>query len=402
MKKVKIYHTIYFILIILINNSCVEPFDIETITFQSALVIEATITNEFKYQEIKLSKTFRLEDDGPLAESNANVKIVDDAGSIYDFQETSPGNYVSNFEFKAEPNKNYQLFVTRYDGKSYTTQPIQLTNITQIDNIYASRVIDDLGNENLSVFVDSFDPTGNSKYYRYVYEETFKIIAPKWNGYDLVVTSNTAPYTIERVLRTREERVCYKTINSNAIIQTETNGFTEDRVTKFPVRVLSKDNAIISHRYSILVKQYVQSLDAFTFYKTLANLSGSESLFSQNQPGFFNGNVFSIDDPNEMVVGFFELSSVSSQRFYFNYQDLFPNEPLPPNFVECETFAPENMPYGGDPSYLVNLILSGAVKYFGLNLNPDYSNPGPYLMVIPECGDCTRLGTNVKPDFWVE
>ena len=306
------------------------------------------------------------------------------------------------FEFKAEPNKNYQLLVTRYDGRSYTTQPTQLTNTSQIDNIYASRVIDDLGNENLSIFVDSFDPSSNSKYYRYVYEETYKIIAPKWNEYDLVVTSNPPNYTIGKVPRTREERVCYKTINSNSIIQTETNGFTEDRVTKFPVRVLSKDNTIISHRYSILVKQYVQSLDAFTFYKTLANLSGSENLFSQNQPGFFNGNVFSVDDPNEMVVGFFELSSVSSQRFYFNYQDFFPNEPLPPYFDKCETFAPDNAVWAADPSHLVNLILSGAVKYYGENLNPDYTNPGPYLMVIPECGDCTRLGTNVKPDFWVE
>lgn len=402
MKKVKIYHTIYFIIIVLINNSCVEPFDIETITFESALVIEATITNEFKYQEINLSQTFRLEDDGPLAESNASVKIIDDAGNINDFQETSPGKYVSVYEFKAEPTKKYQLLVTRNNGKSYTTQPMQLTNISQIDNIYASRIIDDFGNENIIIFVDSFDPSGSSKYYRYAYEETFKIIAPKWSEYDLVVTSNASPYTIGRVRRTREERVCYKTINSNSIIQTETNGFTEDRVSKFPVRVLSKDNTIISHRYSILVKQYVQSLDAFTFYKTLANLSGSESLFSQNQPGFFNGNVFSVEDPNEMVVGFFELSSVSSQRFYFNYQDFFPNEPLPPNFTECETFAPDNASYGGDPSHLFNLVLSGAVKYYGENLNPDYTNPGPYLMVIPECGDCTRLGTNVKPDFWVE
>ena len=97
MKTVKIYHTIYFIIIVLLNNSCVEPFDIETITFESALVIEATITNEFKYQEINLSQTFRLEDDGPLAESNASVKIVDDNGNIYNFQESSPGKYVSIF-----------------------------------------------------------------------------------------------------------------------------------------------------------------------------------------------------------------------------------------------------------------------------------------------------------------
>lgn len=403
MKKVKIYHIIFLTIIALIANSCIEPFDIKTTTFESALVIEATITNEFKYQEINLSKTFQLEDNGPLAESGANVKIVDDGQNVYNFREISPGKYVSYNEFKALPNKNYQLLIITSEGKSYSTLPTPLTNSTQIDNLYASREIDELGFEGISIFVDSFDPTGNSKYYRYEYEETYKIIAPKWSEYDLVVTSNGPPYGVEKVRRTKEERVCYNTLYSNSIIQNETIGFSEDRVFKFPVRILSKDNAIISHRYSILVKQYVQSLDAFTFYKTLNKLSGSESLFSQNQPGFFNGNAFSLDDPNEKVIGFFEVSSVSTKRMFFNFIDLFPGEPLPPYFTKCEPYAPSNTRYANDPSDLYYLVKSGAVKYYMANLTPTpNSDEGPHLVVSPECGDCTKLGTNVMPDFWVD
>ena len=26
----------------------------------------------------------------------------------------------------------------------------------------------------------------------------------------------------------------------------------------------------------------------------------------------------------------------------------------------------------------------------------------PYIMVFPECGDCTFLGENEPPDFWIE
>ncbi len=401
MKKVKIYDAIIFSIIVLFTNSCVEPFDIKTTTFESALVIEATITNEFKFQEINLSRTFPLENEGPLTESNANVKIIDDAQNTYIFQETSPGEYVSNHEFKALPNNSYQLFITTSEGKSYSSQPAQLTNSSQIDNIYASKEKDDLGLENISIFVDSFDPTGNSKYYRYEYEETYKIIAPFWSKYDLVVTY-VPRYGVERVLRTKEEQTCYKTVYSNAIIQTETNRFLEDRVSKFAVRVLQSDNTIISHRYSILVKQYIQSPEAFTFYKTLNKFSGSESLFSQNQPGFFNGNVFSTDNASEKVVGFFEISSVSSKRMFFNYRDFFPVEPLPPYFTECEPAAPSNASYGGDPSLLFGLVQRGEVKYYDENGAPDFTMPGPFLVVIPECGDCTLFGTNVAPDFWLE
>ncbi len=45
----------YFIWLLIIGfftNSCVESFDIKSITFESALVVEATITNELKHQEI--------------------------------------------------------------------------------------------------------------------------------------------------------------------------------------------------------------------------------------------------------------------------------------------------------------------------------------------------------------
>ena len=39
---------------------CTEPYVLQTSNFEEALVIEATLTNEFKKQQIKLSKTYRL------------------------------------------------------------------------------------------------------------------------------------------------------------------------------------------------------------------------------------------------------------------------------------------------------------------------------------------------------
>jgi len=42
-----------------ITNSCIEPFEFETIDFEDTLVIEATITNELKYHEINLTRTFK-------------------------------------------------------------------------------------------------------------------------------------------------------------------------------------------------------------------------------------------------------------------------------------------------------------------------------------------------------
>ena len=52
----------YFLM--LLQLGCTEPFLIETIDFESVLVVEGTLTDELKRQEVKLSGTIGLEDFG--------------------------------------------------------------------------------------------------------------------------------------------------------------------------------------------------------------------------------------------------------------------------------------------------------------------------------------------------
>lgn len=402
MKRIK-HHIVSLIFLSLIINSCVEPINIETTTFDNAIVIEALITNELKQHEINLTRTYRLEENGPTEESNADVKIIDDAQNVYTFVESSPGKYVSTTAFAATPNNTYQLFITTSSGDSYTSKPNSLTSETEIESLNAVAETNENGTLGVSVNVNSFDPSGNSRYYRYEYEETYKIIAPRWSPLNSVVINQDSVSTEERA---REEKTCYNTLFSSDIIQTQTSGFSEDRVTQKQVRFLAVDDFIISHRYSILVKQYVQSLEAFSYFKILKELSGSESLLSQNQPGFVNGNIVSVNNPNEKVIGFFDVSSVSSKRLFFNFRDIFPSNltPSPPYFIDCKLFAPR---LDDTSNELINVIQSGSLKFYLLNSccpeePPIIPDGGPHVMVIPECGDCTTIGTNVVPDFWTE
>ncbi len=400
MKSRTTYYFICFIATGSLATSCVESFEIKTDVFESAIVIEAIITNEFKYQEIYLSRTFKFEEEASF-ENNAEVKIVDSSKNTFVFTENSPGKYISTVKFGAQLDAEYQLFITTSSGKSYTSKPVQLPSIVPIDNIQAVREKSDLGVDRVGILVDSFDPSGKSRNYRYEYEETYKIIAPYWSPQYLKIVNDTvSPPEIGILPKTWEDQICYKTVVSNTIIQTQTNNLTEDRVSKFPVRFLPRDNFIISHRYSILVKQYVQSPEAYTYYETLNSLASSESLFSQTQPGFINGNVVSKDNPDEKVLGFFDVSSVSSKRIFFNFSDLFPNESLPPFIAECDLYAPpETAPVGKLP--LAAIIRDGTRTFWNINGNPE-KGAGPYFMVPVICGDCRLLGSIEAPSFWTE
>ena len=308
---------------IILLASCVEPFEPETINFESALVVEATITDEIKNQAIFLSRTYEFEDDGADPETNARVIVNDDQGGVFEFTESSPGVYESNSAFRAVNGRSYQLSITTNDGRTYSSLTTQLPSNTQLDSIYAERIINNDGEEGIGIFADSFDPSANAQNYRYTYEETFRVIAPKWTPEDLIGDPEGGCGLLV-VPRETEERVCYRTENSSDIIQIDTNGFNEDRVSRFLVRFISREDYIISHRYTILVRQLIQSNASFSFYDTLKEFSGSQSLFTETQVGFLNGNISSDMDDSEKVLGYFDVSTVDEIRIFFDYEDFFP------------------------------------------------------------------------------
>jgi hypothetical protein len=402
--------------ILLSAISCVDEIPLETDSFESVLVIEATITNENKQQEILLSRSFMF-DSISVQESGATVKVIDDAMNTFTFLETEPGVYKSQSPFAALPNRNYNLSVVA-SGSEYGSSEMQLTQPTTIDNLYFERDFNENGIEGVSVYIDSYDPTGNSKFYRHEYEETYKIIAPLYSPEELISNGVVFPilpanqpnfnsiqelmdFLVTIQLRPEQEQICYNTIASNTIIVTNTNDLLEDRLDKYRVHFVGRDNSEIMYRYSILVRQFVQSLEAHAFYETLKSQSISESVFSETQPGFLQGNVFSENDATQKVIGFFEVTSFDSKRVFFNYADLFLDEDLPPYYVVCDDFFKPDIltvdPLSGiwTGSPLVQAINDG-FQYF------DSEGDLPYRLVLNVCGDCTNLGSNTVPDFWEE
>lgn len=372
-------------------GSCIEPFDAKFEDFESVLVVEATITDKLGQQQIFLTRTFEFDDDGPSPEANANVSVAG-GGNVFVFQETTPGLYISTQTFAAQPGTDYQLSIDTQNGRSYSSEQMRLTQATQIDDLRAERISNNLGEDGAAIFVDSFDSTGNSVNYLYQYEETYKIIAPDWAPLDYVIRNQEGVDMLELIPRSLDERICYATDVSNSIILANTTNLSEDRVSNYMVRFMDSNNYILSHRYSILVKQFVLSNAAYTFYERLNQFSENESLFSENQPGFLEGNISS-EDTREKVLGFFSVSSVSEKRIFFNYDDLFPDERLPEYVNPCRPV--------GVGTGLLEQVRADVVKYFGTIVN-NITGEVETAVVPRVCGDCTVLGSSEIPEFWIE
>jgi len=374
--------------------SCTEPYALQSNTYESALVVEAVLTNEAKQHEVKLTKTYRLEENENEVETGAVVKIYGDDGSVQDFEEID-GIYKSTNIFQAIAGVKYKLTIETSNGNNYVSNLETLTTVTPLEEITASAVTNN-GVRGVEIAANSYDPLNTSKYYRYTYEETYKVIVPRWSPNKLTFTSDN-----EIIISLRDDpetRTCYTTNKSNNIILASTIEMTEDRVTNFPVKFIPQNNYSIANRYSILVKQYVESFNSYNFYRILKSFSNSGNVLSQIQPGFIYGNIQCTNNPNEKVIGIFNVASVSSKRIFFNYEEIFPGELFPDYLDTCDIKEFDSSCFG--PSCAANGFYSLKSNYMSGKLVYYASEGVIFKMVKPVCGDCTTFSSNVIPAFW--
>jgi hypothetical protein len=399
MKKNK-YILLTLISLLFLSLSCREEIALETEAFESVLVIEATITNEIKYQEVNLSRTYFLEASEQLLENNATVYIEDNIQNIYTFTQNQDGVYVSDIEFKAQTELIYTLHVTTSIGENYKSNPTILTPEASISNLYAELV----NGEDVTVFVDVDGTENNAQYFRYEWEETYKIIAPHHTNFDATVVNyqvvnGQVSYDVAITPREQEEKTCFSAKKSPDIIQATSSELANNIITHFPIRVLDKNNPKLITRYSILVNQITQNIESYSYYKTINELGNAASILSSNQPGYIQSNITALANTNEKVLGFFNVAAITKKRVYFNYTDFNIREP--DYFYECSVIE---LDYNDNTTE--DMDTNERIKLYQLLALGDYKYISSvstfYKITRPECGDCTSFSSNIQPDFWID
>lgn len=411
--------------------SCVEEFEPENITdvLDGSLVVDARITDQNIQQAIFLTRTFSFDEIDPPPETGAQVSIIDDLGKKIDFFETQAGNYYTNGAVSLLQEREYTLEIFTKDGVQYRSNKTTLPKQVEVSELKAERSISNSNTDGISILVDNTDNTSSVNYFRYEYEETYKVIPPDFNPFDWdevdydFFCEDDDGWEVTVAPRDEPANICFATNKSNSIILASTANLTSNNLDDFEVRFIDSDNYAISHRYSILVKQYHHDINAASFFGSLEDFSNSESLFSNVQTGQLEGNITVENSDIANVIGYFELSSYSEKRMFFNYEDFFPNEDLPPYIIACDFISnPPLYPEGfhvtlidGKPvldgassSPLMDGILAGLIGYIGENEDYQQTNDegeferGPFFTKPLGCIDCRVYGDNVIPDFWIE
>jgi len=133
------------------------------------LVADGIILNGNDSSYITLSRTKSLTDTAPqVKELGAHVSVVGVTGVEYPFNELGEGRYATD-NLLLDTNLQYQLKIITGDGNDFRSGLCKVHPSPPMDSIYWAQ--DSAG---VHIYVNTHDPTNNTRYYRYAYDETWE------------------------------------------------------------------------------------------------------------------------------------------------------------------------------------------------------------------------------------
>lgn len=381
----------FFPAVFLLILSCIEPYEPQVgQDTLNILVVDGFVNATDHSATVRLSRTQPISELG-LAdpETKATVTIDASTGVSYSLAEKEPGEYKIK-ELAIDKNVFYTLHIKTISGGEYISDTIRIRATPPIDSLGFS--ISSNG-EMLSVHVNTHDPERMTRYYGWDFIETYEYLAPDSSEFKFVNN--------EAIPRTSEESIfaCWQTEDPTSISIGTSIRLVDDVINRKSILSISKGSPKLSVRYSVLVKQRALSALEYTFLdqlrKTTETLGG---LFAPT-PISVLGNIHSINDKNEPVLGYFSGAEIKEKRFFIEYQDMPAYFRSLRNNTGCEfeltcPIFPD--PVNGNPLFCVSLGDLPDDTIILRILDQNF-----YEFTSPECGDCrVKGGTTKKPDFW--
>jgi hypothetical protein len=387
---------ILFLLIISLST-CIDPFDLELEDYESLLVVEGMITDEPASNTIKLSRTFKHADGSPVMVSHAEVSVQDENGVITLFQENEPGIYLSDpEEFTGRVGGTYSLQIRTEDGLEYISGACTMTAVPGIDSLYyepdsefyENGTIEEAG---LRVYLDTDNRDETCPYMRWEFEEIWEFRVP----YPLLVEDlGYKEYKTKHV----ENDICWRYEQSIQILIYSSEEESSELIGRKPIQFINPGRSDrLLRQYSIQVRQYSLSLEEFSFWNKLKEITESEGDIFEKQPFPIEGNIHCINREDVDVLGYFQVSAVNSQRIYITRSEANALD-LPAYEYPCERLIYRNRQL---TEKLYNSLLSDGYVLFWV-LEDDFGNPVNFQYTSLKCADCTLTGKPEQPDFWVD
>jgi hypothetical protein len=350
-------------------------------TNPNLLVVEGVINSgPGAITSFTLSRTQKIGDSSGAytPELRAQVTILGNAGDSYALLDQGNGTYASA-PLSLNQTEKYQLKIKTVNGSQYLSDAVSVQTSPPIDSL-AFQQNDSTGN--VTVTVNTHDPSNNSHYYRWYFTETWEYHSEYYaelalqNGLIIYTDTFTSIY------------YCWRSDNSTDILLGNSSALNKDLISQAPIANILRGSGKIGIRYSMLASQYVLSPAAYQYWLILQkNTQNLGSLFDP-QPSQLIGNYHCLTNPGEAVIGYLSAGSIQQSRFFIQRSQVN-------NWDTVDEATCVEAATGWDPN---NYQL---YSYPDTTFGPFYFSGSELILDKRYCLDC-RLqgGTTQRPTFW--
>lgn len=397
----------YFLLLLPVL-SCRKPFvPPVTSTLNSYLVVEGGINSGSDSTFIKLSRTVKLAGKtGSMPELNAILTVEGDQNTSYPLTEKGKGYYACA-GLNLDNTHKYRLDIKTSDSKEYRSDYLSVLDSPPIDSVTFDLKGTPQSGAGMNIYVNTHDKTNKVKYFRWDYQETWIFHAHYFSHY-----YSTGDTVLPRITPDKNVTYCWASDTSSDLVLGSTAKLTQSIVYQNPIISIPSTSEKFEDKYSILVRQYALSEEAYNFYsimkKNSEQLGGVFDVLPSQNPG----NLHCVTNPSEPVIGYLMVGNVTSKRIFINNREWPTWETLTPEDDDCKLEFDWRSSKPIICCYYQSEFGNEVDQFINFNRN-NYSNeftpidamgpPGPivgYTASVRGCADCTLRGTNVAPSFW--
>jgi hypothetical protein len=372
--------TCFFGVLLVLLSGCVDKFEPNVISAPERYLVVDGFINLNGVTTIRLSRTQSLTATAaPPPETQATAAIRDEAGTAYALTEQQPGVYTST-ALTLPAAHRYQLSLRTAAGREYLSDLVEGRQTPAIDSVTW-----DVEARGVQIYVNSHDASNNTRYYRWDYTETWEFHS----------AYNSSLEYVNGAMQLRTENIynCWGTANSTDIKLSSTVRLSQDVVSRFPLTLLPANSMKLGHRYSILVRQYAQTAEEHAYWELLQKNTENIGTLFDPLPSQLTGNVHSLSDVDEPVIGYVGAATAVEQRLFIVSTQL-PRTRFATGYETCS--APDTILMKDVATHFSNPALLPVYPiYFPMsNMLLGYAGSSA------SCLDCRLRGTNQKPSFW--
>jgi hypothetical protein len=373
---------IVYITVVMLMVSCRQEYPLpEEARNLNLLVVEGVLNSGTGRTIIKLTRTVNPRDSATIKpELRAQVTIEGDNNTSFSLTGNTSGEYIHN-QLNLNVNQKYRLRIKTFNGKEYLSDYVPVLQAPLIDSIHWQRSSD----EGVQILASTHDPLNKTRYYRWEYEETWELNSAYPTYFEYRNGS-----VVDR-LNAYEIYYCWNSATSNNIVVGSSAKLSQDVISAQPIRHILPGSELIGIRYSILVRQYALTKDAYNFWEVMKKNTEQVGTLFDPQPSQLPTNIHCLSDPDEPVIGFVSAGSYTEKRLFINRAQVYPWS----FFLQCELRV---IPLHPD-SIKINFSdfsLIPVTEFFDR-----FGFLAGYNSSTRICVDCrARGGDTIRPLFW--